>query len=127
MTLCVFLLGSGRGGMTSAAESLRHPVSIRVVVLLQHRYVTYGLMNLGPPQTGMHVDDGRHVWLRRLRHMVTLNLVTPVTPNTVTPHGYAKFGYAGYAKHGYSTWLYRIWLRYKRRCILAFSSFRSVR
>ena len=42
----------------------------------------------------MHVDDGRHVWLRRLRHMVTPNLVTPVTPNTVTPHGYIEFGYA---------------------------------
>ena len=47
-------------------------------------------MDLGPPQTRMHVDDGRHVWLRWLRHIVMPNLVTPVTPNTVTPHGYAN-------------------------------------
>ena len=79
MTSCVFLLGGGRAGTTLAVESLRHPVSIRSVVWLQHRYVTYGLMDLGPPQTRMHVDDGRHVWLRWLRHMVTPNLVTPVT------------------------------------------------
>ena len=45
----------------------------------------------------MHVDDGRHVWLRRLRqirlrrlretqllHVVISNLVTPVTPPTPT-------------------------------------------
>ena len=61
-------------------------LSIRPVVSLQHRYATYGLMELG----------------RWTPHMVM----------PVTPHGYAKFGYAGYAKHGYSICLCPIWLRH---------------
>ena len=53
-------------------------------------------------QTHMHVDGGRHIWLCRLRHMVTPNSLTSVTPNTVTPHGYA----------GYATWSCQIRLRH---------------
>ena len=80
MTSYVFLLGGGRGGTTLAVESLRHPVSIRAVVSLQHRYVTYGLMDLGPYRLAcmwmMDVMYGyagyatwlRQIWLRWLRH-----------------------------------------------------------
>ena len=57
-------------------------------------------------QTHMHTDGGRHVWLLRLRHMVTPNSVTPVTPNTVTQHGYATYGYDGYAEFGYAVYGY---------------------